>query len=315
MNDTKPHIAVILGPTATGKTRLAALLANTINGEVISADSRQVYRGMDWGTGKDYEDYSVDDTTVPYHLIDICDAGEKYNVFRYQQDFVKAFADISSREKRTVVCGGTGMYLEAALKGFELVNVPPDEAFRRDCETRSFEDMADELRSYKSLHNNTDLETRKRLVRALEIERYMQANKMDNYVYPEFDFTIIGVDVDRELRRTRITDRLKQRVDSGLVAEVEQLIAQGVSPETLIYYGLEYKFVTLYVTGIIEYNEMLAQLTIAIHQFAKRQMTWFRGMERRGFAIHWLDGSKEPDERLAEATEILGRTSFFDGRF
>ncbi len=312
MTLSKPHIAVILGPTATGKTRLAAFLADDIKGEVVSADSRQVYRGMDWGTGKDYDDYLVNGRSVPYHLIDICPAGEKYNVFRYQQDFVSAYKDISSRGRRTVVCGGTGMYLEAVLKGFELVNVPPDEEFRKQCEQRSFEDMADELRTYKSLHNNTDLDTRKRLVRALEIERYMHHNKLDTYKYPQFDYTIVGVDVDRELRRERITKRLKQRVDSGLVAEVEHLIAQGVDPETLIYYGLEYKFVTLYVIGQMGYEEMLGQLNIAIHQFAKRQMTWFRGMERRGFTIHWIDGSKEPEERLLETRKVLTSNGFFE---
>lgn len=311
MPETIPHIAVILGPTATGKTRLAALLAHAVNGEIISADSRQVYRGMDWGTGKDYEDYVVEGVSVPYHLIDVCDAGDKYNVFRYQQDFVQAFNDITARNHPVVVCGGTGMYLEAALKGFELVNVPPDEAFRAECEERTFDDMAAELRSYKDLHNNTDLDTRKRLVRALEIERYMRNHALDTYEYPQFKYTLIGVDVDRELRRDRVTARLKSRVDSGLVAEVERLIAQGVSPETLIYYGLEYKFVTMYVTGQIAYSEMLAQLNIAIHQFAKRQMTWFRGMERRGFHIHWIDGSKSPEDRLVEAVHVLTAEGFF----
>ena len=311
MPEKTPHIAVILGPTATGKTRLAALLAHAVGGEVISADSRQVYRGMDWGTGKDYDDYVVGGAAVPYHLIDVCDAGDKYNVFRYQQDFVQAFNDISGRNRRAVVCGGTGMYLEAALKGFELVNVPPDEVFRAECEDRSFEDMAAELRSYKDLHNCTDLDTRKRLVRALEIERYMRMNKLDTYDYPQFNYTIIGVDVDRELRRGRVTARLKSRVDAGLVAEVERLIAQGVDPETLIYYGLEYKFVTMYVTGKMGYDEMLSQLNIAIHQFAKRQMTWFRGMERRGFDIHWIDGSKSPEDRLVETMAVLSADGFF----
>lgn len=311
MPDSIPHIAVILGPTATGKTRLAALLAHSINGEIISADSRQVYRGMDWGTGKDYDDYSVNGSAVPYHLIDVCDAGDKYNVFRYQQDFVRAFKDITARHRRTIVCGGTGMYLEAALKGFELVNVPPDEKFRTECETRSFEEMASELRSYKDLHNSTDLDTRKRLVRALEIERYMHSHAADTYDYPQFKYTIIGVDVDREIRRNRVTERLKSRVDSGLVAEVERLIAQGVSPDTLIYYGLEYKYVTMFVTGQIAYDEMLCQLNIAIHQFAKRQMTWFRGMERRGFIIHWIDGSKCPEDRLLDAMNILKQEGFF----
>lgn len=266
---------------------------------------------MDWGTGKDYDDYVVGGAAVPYHLIDVCDAGDKYNVFRYQQDFVQAFNDISGRNRRAVVCGGTGMYLEAALKGFELVNVPPDEVFRAGCDDRSFEDMAAELRRYKDLHNSTDLDTRKRLVRALEIERYMRMNKLDTYDYPQFNYTIIGVDVDRELRRGRVTARLKSRVDAGLVAEVERLIAQGVDPETLIYYGLEYKFVTMYVTGKMGYDEMLSQLNIAIHQFAKRQMTWFRGMERRGFDIHWIDGSKSPEDRLVETMAVLSADGFF----
>lgn len=307
-----PHIAVILGPTASGKTRLAALLAQSIGGEVISADSRQVYRGMDWGTGKDYDDYLVGESSVPYHLIDICDAGEKYNVFRYQQDFVAAFNDIHARGKRAVVCGGTGMYLEAALKGYELVNVPPDETFRAECEQRTFEDMVEELRNYKDLHNSTDLDTRKRLIRALEIERYMRSHALDSYEYPKFNYTIIGVDIDRDIRRDRVTSRLKQRIDSGLVAEVEGLIANGVAPESLIYYGLEYKYVTMYVIGKLTYDEMLIQLNIAIHQFAKRQMTWFRGMERRGFTINWIDGSKAPELRAVETRNILNAAGFFE---
>jgi len=311
MGKGKEHIAVVTGPTATGKTRLAALLSHAIDGEVVCADSRQVYRGMDWGTGKDYEDYVVSGATVPYHLMDICDAGEKYNVYRFQNDFVSAFKDIISRKKKVVLCGGTGMYLEAAIQGFELVTVPPDTEFRSQCENRSFEDMERELKAYKQLHNSTDLASRKRLVRALEIARYLNDNPIEAYDYPQFDYTIIGVQVDRDVRRNRVTSRLKQRVDNGLVAEVQSLLDSGVPAETLLYYGLEYKFVTQHILGLLTYSEMLDKLNIAIHQFAKRQMTWFRGMERRGFTIHWIDGHNTEEERLAEALDVLERCDFF----
>lgn len=299
------NLLVVLGATATGKTSLAVNLAKDFNGEIISADSRQIYRGMDLGTGKDIEEYVVDGVEIPYHLIDIADAGYKYNVFEFQQDFVKAFEDISSRKRLPVVCGGTGMYLEAVLKGYKLIAVPKDQSFRDEMESKSLKELEVILRSYKDLHNNSDLETKKRAIRAIEIERYYAANPQIDMEYPEMNPLLIGIKFDRESRRDRISLRLKERLKSGMVEEVEGLLKSGVSAEDLIYYGLEYKFLTQYVTGQITYNEMFAGLEIAIHQFAKRQMTWFRKMERSGSNIHWLDGYMPLDEKIAKVKELF----------
>lgn len=299
------NLLVVLGATATGKTSLAVNLAKDFKGEIISADSRQIYRGMDLGTGKDIEEYVVDGVEIPYHLIDIADAGYKYNVFEFQQDFVKAFEDISSRKKLPVVCGGTGMYLEAVLKGYKLIAVPKDQSFRDEMESKSLEELEIILRSYKDLHNNSDLETKKRAIRAIEIERYYAANPQIDMDYPEMNPLLIGIKFDRESRRDRISLRLKERLKSGMVEEVEGLLKSGVSAEDLIYYGLEYKFLTQYVTGQITYNEMFSGLEIAIHQFAKRQMTWFRKMERSGSNIHWLDGYMRLDEKIAKVKELF----------
>ncbi|PXX96216.1 tRNA (adenosine(37)-N6)-dimethylallyltransferase MiaA [Marinifilum breve] len=299
------NLLVVLGATATGKTSLAVNLAKDFNGEIISADSRQIYRGMDLGTGKDIEEYVVDGVEIPYHLIDIADAGYKYNVFEFQQDFVKAFEDISSRKRLPVVCGGTGMYLEAVLKGYKLIAVPKDQSFRDEMERKSLEELEVILRSYKDLHNNSDLETKKRAIRAIEIERYYAANPQIDMEYPEMNPLLIGIKFDRESRRDRISLRLKERLKSGMVEEVEALLKSGVSAEDLIYYGLEYKFLTQYVTGQITYNEMFSGLEIAIHQFAKRQMTWFRKMERSGSNIHWLDGYMPLDEKITKVKELF----------
>ncbi|MCY1635610.1 tRNA (adenosine(37)-N6)-dimethylallyltransferase MiaA [Marinifilum sp. D737] len=299
------NLLVVLGATATGKTSLAVNLAKDFNGEIISADSRQIYRGMDLGTGKDIEEYVVDGVEIPYHLIDIADAGYKYNVFEFQQDFVKAFEDISSRKRLPVVCGGTGMYLEAVLKGYKLIAVPKDQSFRDELESKSLEELEVMLRSYKDLHNNSDLETKKRAIRAIEIERYYAANPQIDMEYPEMNPLLIGIKFDRESRRDRISLRLKERLKSGMVEEVEALLKSGVSAEDLIYYGLEYKFLTQYVTGQITYDEMFSGLEIAIHQFAKRQMTWFRKMERSGSNIHWLDGYMPLDEKIAKVKELF----------
>ncbi|GAB7086485.1 tRNA (adenosine(37)-N6)-dimethylallyltransferase MiaA [Marinifilum fragile] len=299
------NLLVVLGATATGKTSLAVNLAKDFNGEIISADSRQIYRGMDLGTGKDIEEYVVDGVEIPYHLIDIADAGYKYNVFEFQQDFVKAFEDISSRKKLPVVCGGTGMYLEAVLKGYKLIAVPKDQSFRDEMESKSLEELEVILRSYKDLHNNSDLETKKRAIRAIEIERYYAANPQIDMDYPEMNPLLIGIKFDRESRRDRISFRLKERLKSGMVEEVDGLLKSGVSAEDLIYYGLEYKFLTQYVTGQITYDEMYSGLEIAIHQFAKRQMTWFRKMERSGSNIHWLDGYMPLDEKIAKVKELF----------
>ncbi|RKD99920.1 tRNA (adenosine(37)-N6)-dimethylallyltransferase MiaA [Marinifilum flexuosum] len=299
------NLLVVLGATATGKTSLAVNLAKDFNGEIISADSRQIYRGMDLGTGKDIEEYVVDGVEIPYHLIDVADAGYKYNVFEFQQDFVKAFEDISSRKRLPVVCGGTGMYLEAVLKGYKLIAVPKDQFFRDELESKSLEELEVILRSYKDLHNNSDLETKKRAIRAIEIERYYAANPQIDMEYPEMKPLLVGIKFDRESRRDRISLRLKERLKSGMVEEVEGLLKSGVSAEDLIYYGLEYKFLTQYVTGQITYDEMFSGLEIAIHQFAKRQMTWFRKMERSGSNIHWLDGYMPLDEKIAKVKELF----------
>lgn len=299
------NLLVVLGATATGKTSLAVNLAKDLNGEIISADSRQIYRGMDLGTGKDLEEYVVDETLVPYHLIDIADAGYKYNVFEYQQDFVKVFEQISSRNKLPVVCGGTGMYLEAVLSGYKLIAVPKDQEFRDEMEEKSMDELEMILRSYKEVHNNSDLETKKRAIRAIEIERYYVSHPEIEMDYPEMNPLLIGIKFDRESRRQRITQRLKERLKSGMIEEVESLLKSGVSAEDLMYYGLEYKFLTQHVIGQLTYDEMFSGLEIAIHQFAKRQMTWFRKMERSGSNIHWLEGNLPLDEKVNRVKELI----------
>lgn len=283
------RIITILGPTATGKTTRAVELAKSLDAEIISADSRQVYRKMDLGTGKDLEEYG----DVPYHLIDICDAGEKYNLHKYVTDFRKALYEIQARGKRVVVCGGTGMYLETALSGVILPEVPANPGLRERLEKLSLEELTQILKKYKNLHNTTDLDTVKRAVRAIEIEEYYknhpeEAVEADRRRVKPLNSLLIGIDIPREIRRQRISERLNKRLGAGMVKEVENLIEGGVRPDDLIYYGLEYKYLTLYVIGKLSYSEMVRELEIAIHQFAKRQMTWFRGMERRGFAINWL---------------------------
>lgn len=299
------NLLVVLGATATGKTSLAVNLAKDLNGEIISADSRQIYRGMDLGTGKDLDEYVVDGTLVPYHLIDIADAGYKYNVFEYQQDFVKVFEQISSRNKLPVVCGGTGMYLEAVLSGYKLIAVPKDQEFRDEMEEKSMDELEMILRSYKEVHNNSDLETKKRAIRAIEIERYYVSHPEIEMDYPEMNPLLIGIKFDRESRRQRITQRLKERLKSGMIEEVESLLKSGVSAEDLMYYGLEYKFLTQHVIGQLTYDEMFSGLEIAIHQFAKRQMTWFRKMERSGSNIHWLEGNLPLDEKVNRVKELI----------
>lgn len=299
-------LITILGPTASGKTPLAASLASRLHTEIISADSRQVYRGMDLGTGKDLEDYIVDDHVVPYHLIDIADPGYKYNVFEYQRDFLKAYEDIRQRGMVPIMCGGTGMYLESVLKGYRLLPVPENPELRAQLSNKSLEELTALLSTYKSLHNTTDVDTAKRAIRAIEIEEFYQHTPVDERSFPTLKSLIIGVDIDRELRREKITRRLKQRLEQGMVDEVRHLLDNGLKPDDLIYYGLEYKYLTLYVTGQLTYEEMFNQLEIAIHQFAKRQMTWFRGMERRGFIIHWLDARLPMEEKIAFIQQKIG---------
>lgn len=288
----------ILGPTACGKTAFAAHLASNIGGEIISADSRQVYRAMDIGTGKDLDDYIVEGKKVPYHLIDIADAGEKYNVFRYQHDFLEAYNDIRSRNVVPILCGGTGLYIESVLRGYHLSPVPQNHALRASLEGKTLEELTDILKGYKTLHNTTDTDTVQRAIRAIEIEDYCSKIPLEDRYFPEINSLVVGLDIERDLRREKITRRLKQRLDEGMVDEIRGLIEKGVSPDDLIYYGLEYKYLTLYVIGKMSYEEMVRLLEIAIHQFAKRQMTWFRGMERRGIEINWIDASLPMDERL-----------------
>lgn len=299
----------ILGPTACGKTDLAAHLAYYIDGEIISADSRQVYRGMDIGTGKDLADYTVNGRQIPYHLIDICDPGEKYNLFRYQQDFHKAYSDIRSRGKVPVLCGGTGLYIESVLRGYSLSPVPQNPELRNSLEGRSLAELTDILVNLKeqtgsAMHNTTDVDSCQRAIRAIEIESYNLQTPLEKRAMPPVDSLVIGVSIDRDLRRERITRRLKQRLDNGMVDEIRGLLDKGVSRDDLVYYGLEYKYVTMYAVGELSYDEMFRQLEIAIHQFAKRQMTWFRGMERRGVKINWIDSTLDMDDKIKKIKQL-----------
>ena len=298
-------LITILGPTASGKTPLAAALAHRLHTEIISGDSRQVYRRMDLGTGKDLADYVVDGHRIPYHLIDIAEPGTKYNVFEFQHDFLQAYEDIRSRGKLPVLCGGTGMYLESVLKGYKLLPVPENPELRRRLAEKSLEELTGILATYKKLHNSTDVDTVKRAVRAIEIEEYYRQHQVEERAFPDIRSLVVGVGIGREQRREKITRRLKQRLDEGMVDEVKALLASGISPEDLIYYGLEYKYLTLYAIGKLTYEEMFGQLEIAIHQFAKRQMTWFRGMERRGFTIHWIDAALPLEEKLEQIENLL----------
>ena len=300
----KYDLITILGPTASGKTPLAAHLADKLNTEIISGDSRQIYRRMDLGTGKDLVDYVVVGRPVPYHLIDIVEPGYKYNVFEYQRDFLKAYEDITSRGKMPILCGGTGMYIESVLKGYRLLPVPENLELRASLEGKTLEELTRILEGYKKLHNSTDVDTAKRAIRAIEIEEYYKQQPPEYREFPTLNSLIVGVDIDRELRREKITRRLKQRLEEGMVEEVRGLLAEGIPAENLIYYGLEYKFLTQYAIGELTFDEMFNQLETAIHQFAKRQMTWFRGMERRGFTIHWLDATLPMEEKVEHITNL-----------
>lgn len=298
-------LVTILGPTASGKTPLAAALAYKLDSEIISGDSRQVYKRMDLGTGKDLADYVVDGKRVPYHLIDIVEPGYKYNVFEFQRDFLQAYEAIRQKGKLPILCGGTGMYIESVLKGYRLLPVPENPELRRALSDKSLDDLTAILAGYKKLHNSTDVDTVKRAVRAIEIEEYYRKQSVSAREFPEIKSLVIGVDIDRDLRRDKITHRLKQRLEEGMVDEVTALLDSGISADDLIYYGLEYKYLTLYVIGKLTYDDMFNQLEIAIHQFAKRQMTWFRGMERRGFHIHWIDASLPQDQKVEEIVGLI----------
>ena len=298
-------LIAIIGPTASGKTSLATALAYDLDSEIISGDSRQVYRGMDIGTGKDLEDYVVEGRQIPYHLIDIVEPGYKYNVFEYQRDFLKAYEDICRRGKLPILCGGTGMYVESVLKGYRLLPVSENPALRERLSGKSLDELTAILSTYKKLHNSTDVDTVKRAVRAIEIEEYYRQTPVQEREFPHLKSLIIGVSIDRDLRRKKISERLRERLDAGMVEEVRGLLDQGIAPEDLIYYGLEYKYLTLYVTGQMTHAEMVHDLEIAIHQFAKRQMTWFRGMERRGFNIHWIDACLPLTDKLEQIKPLL----------
>lgn len=298
-------LITILGPTASGKTSFACRLAYELETEIISGDSRQVYRGMDIGTGKDLDDYIVDGNPVKYHLIDIKDAGYKYNIFEYQHDFHDAYTNIRAKDRLPVLCGGSGLYIESVLKGYNLINVPENKELRKKLESKNLEELTTILASYKDLHNSTDVDTAQRAIRAIEIEEYKKANPTDCNEYPPINSLILGVDVDRELRRERITRRLKTRLKEGMIEEVQGLLDKGISAEDLLYYGLEYKFVTQYLIKELSYKEMFSQLEIAIHQFSKRQMTWFRGMEKRGLQIRWIDGTLPDKEKAALVKRLL----------
>ena len=299
------ELITIIGPTASGKTAFAAALAARLDTEIISGDSRQVYRSMDIGTGKDLADYMVDGKQIPYHLIDICNPGDKYNVFEYQHDFHKAFEEIQKKGKLPILCGGTGMYIESVLRGFKLLDVPQNPALRESLKGKSLAELEQILASYKVLHNKTDVDSAQRAIRAIEIEEFYKTEAPDKREYAPINSLIIGVDINRELRREKISRRLRARLDEGMVDEVRAILATGVKPEDLIYYGLEYKFLTLYIIGQLTYDEMVSQLEIAIHQFAKRQMTWFRGMERRGLHIHWLDATLPTDEKINNVLALI----------
>ncbi|HEY5570781.1 MAG TPA: tRNA (adenosine(37)-N6)-dimethylallyltransferase MiaA [Bacteroidales bacterium] len=298
-------LITILGPTASGKTSLAVSLANILQSEIISADSRQVYRNMDLGTGKDLGDYLIDGRTVPYHLIDIVEPGTKYNVFEYQHDFLRVYQAIVAKGICPILCGGSGMYIESVLKGYKLIPVPENKELRNSLESKSLVELKQILSTHKKLHNDTDVDTVKRAIRAIEIEIFYENTPKEMRDFPELKSLIIGLDVDREHRRESISKRLHQRLDEGMIDEVRNIIGEGVKPEDLIYYGLEYKYLTLYVIGQLTYEEMFAQLEIAIHQFAKRQMTWFRGMERRGFEIHWINSALPMDEKLNKIMQMI----------
>ena len=302
----KYDIVSIVGPTACGKTSLAVSLAMAIDGaEIISADSRQVYKGMDIGTGKDVAEYTRGSVSVPVHLLDILPAGEKYNLFEFQRDFLEAYSGIMERGGYPVMCGGSGMYVESVLKGYRLLPVPENTVLREELEAKSLEELKAILSGYRALHNNTDTDTKKRAIRAIEIEEYYLSRPVEERSFPELKSLTIGVSVDRELRRARITRRLHERLENGMVDEVRNLLDSGVTPEQLVYYGLEYKYLTLYLTGVMGYGEMVKALEIAIHQFSKRQMTWFRGMEKRGVHIEWLDGSLPHEELVYRIKEML----------
>ena len=305
MTGLKYDMVTILGPTASGKTEVAANLAYLLGGEVISADSRQIYRNMDLGSGKDLEEYRINGTYVPYHLIDIAEAGYQYNVFEYQRDFLKVYQELKVEGIFPVMCGGSGMYLEAILKGYRLIQVPINEKRRAELQILSLNSLKEILSSYKSIHNTSDIENSKRAIRAIEIEEFCLAHPETDLSFPKINSLIVGIRIERELRRRKITARLHQRLANGMIDEVQKLLDSGIKPDDLTYYGLEYKYITNYLTGQLTYEQLVIDLNTAIHQFAKRQMTWFRKMEREGFKIRWLDGELPTNDKTAKILSWL----------
>ena len=294
----------IIGVTASGKTSLAVKLAYETGGEIISADSRQIYRRMDLGTGKDISEYTCNGKQIPYHLIDICEPGYKYNLYQYKRDFTTVLNDIQSRGKLPIICGGTGLYIETVLKGYAMPEVPENKELRDSLADKTLEELTAILSQYKTLHNTTDVDSCKRAIRAIEIAEYYKTLPQPELEDSPLDTLLVAIDIDRETRRANISKRLHQRLEDGMVAEVESLLNEGIAPEDLIYYGLEYKYLTKYVIGKTTYEQMVSGLEIAIHQFAKRQMTWFRGMERRGFKINWIDYNLSLDEKVTRILDL-----------
>jgi tRNA dimethylallyltransferase len=311
MENHSAELVTVLGPTAAGKTAFAAHLAKRIGGEIISADSRQVYRGMNIGTGKDYNDYLVDGEPVPCHLIDVLDAGYEYNVYLFKQDFLRVYTDISDRNRIPVLCGGTGLYIESVLRNYKLLHVPVNEDLRADLEKKNFKELVGILKLHGPLHNQTDTVNKKRIIRAIEIAMYQASQPEIQADVRDLNAVVLGIELDRNIRRKRITERLHKRLEEGMVKEVEGLLEQGVTPAKMEYYGLEYRYVTRYIRKEITFDEMVKRLNTAIHQFAKRQMTYFRGMERRGINIHWIDGLLPMEERIERAMLICQSTLSF----
>jgi tRNA dimethylallyltransferase len=306
-NQDSPVMITILGPTATGKTRLAAQVAQQVNGDIISADSRQVYRGMDIGTGKDYDDYVVEGQKIPFHLVDIADPGYEYSVFEFREDFYKAYAEIVRRQKQPILCGGTGLYLEAVISGYKMVKVPENTGLRGKLTGKTPDELNRILSEYRDVHNVTDSTDIGRTIRAIEIEEFHKANPLQQSDFPQIETVIFGLQFDRQIIRQRITERLKNRLENGMIEEVRNLLDAGLQPAQLSFYGLEYRFLTDFVTGNISYNEMFTLLNTAIHQFAKRQMTWFRRMEKKGLTIHWIDGNLSDAQKVEFVLSVFGR--------
>jgi tRNA dimethylallyltransferase len=308
-NGTPYNLVVVLGPTATGKTQLAAHLANALNGEVLCADSRQVYRQMDLGTGKDYDDYLVNGHRVPHHLMDLVPPGYKYNVYEYQADFYRTYEDVCRRGRFPVMCGGSGLYIEAVLNQYKLINVPVNNDLRQRLEGKSLQELTEILAGYRTLHNHTDTDTINRAIRSIEIADFNAHHTMPEVTLSNIKPLIIGVGIDTQKRRERITKRLKERLNTGMVDEVKSLLDSGLQPDDLVYYGLEYKYLTLYLIGRLSYQQMFEELNIAIRQFAKRQMTWFRRMERNGFSIHWMDAFEPIEQRVCRIYDLMKNSS------